>query len=101
MPASGGGAEWTSVDGSRCYGAVTMSAGETSEHGGDPERPAHLRLVWKNPLPPVPRAPVDLAAAIERHLSGGYGLSDQEFLRQFSRRELVDRPAWADTAAIV
>jgi hypothetical protein len=78
-----------------------MSGGDTSEQASDLQKPSHLRLIWKNPLPPVPRAPVDLAAAIERHLAGGYGLSDQEFLRQFSRRELVDRPAWADTAAIV
>jgi hypothetical protein len=81
--------------------AEVMSAGDTPVEGSDLQRPSHLRLIWKNPLPPVPRAPVDLAAAIERHLAGGYGLSDQEFLRQFSRRELVDRPAWADAAAIV
>jgi hypothetical protein len=44
---------------------------------------------------------MDLAAAIERHLAGGDGLSDEEFLRQFSRRALAARPAWADAAAIV
>ena len=76
-------------------------SGETVEPVFDSPRPAHLRLVWKNPLPPPPRAPVDLAAAIERHLAGGYGLSDEEFLRQFSRRTLDARPAWAEAAAIL
>ena len=51
-----------------------------------PERPypAYMRLVWSNPRPPAPRRPVDLAAAIERHLDGRDGLSDEEFLRVFS-----------------
>ena len=76
-------------------------SGETPEPDPDSPRPAHLRLVWKNPAPPAPREPVDLAAAIERHLAGGYGLSDEEFLRQFSRRSLVARPAWAEAAAVL
>ena len=54
---------------------------EASAPGAHP----HLRLVWSNPCPPAPRRAVDLAAAIERHLSGGDGLSDEEFLRVFAR----------------
>jgi hypothetical protein len=76
-------------------------SGETVDPASDAPRPAHLRLVWKNPAPPVPRAPVDLATAIERHLAGGDGLSDEQFLREFSRRPLLSRPAWANEAAIV
>ena len=30
-----------------------------------------LRLVWKNPAPPPPRKPLDLASAIERRIAGG------------------------------
>lgn len=78
-----------------------MSGGEPLESEGERPRPAHLRLVWKNPCPPVPRGPVNLAAAIERHLTGGDGLTDAEFLRLYSRRALMARPAWAEAAAIV
>jgi hypothetical protein len=49
------------------------------------ERPAYLRLVWSNPHPPIPRHPVDLAVAIERHLTGRYGMTDEEFARLFAR----------------
>jgi hypothetical protein len=46
----------------------------------------HLRLVWSNPAPrPVPRRPMDLAAAIERQIGGEYGLSDADFARVFAR----------------
>lgn len=50
--------------------------------------PPHLRLVWSRPshLPPLaPRKPVDLAAAIERHLSGRDGYTDEQFVVMFSR----------------
>ena len=70
-------------------------SGEPREFETCSARPAHLRLVWKNPSPPAPRVPIDLAAAIERHLSGSDGLSDEQFLKTFSRREVVERPAWA------
>jgi hypothetical protein len=73
-------------------------SGEPLEPGTESPRPTHLRLIWKNPAPPTPRVPVDLAAAIERHLSGGDGLSDEQFLKTFSRREVVERPAWATAA---
>ena len=73
-------------------------SGEPREYEPGPPRPTHLRLVWKNPSPPSPRAPVDLAIAIERHLSGGDGLSDEQFLKTFSRRCVGERPAWAEAA---
>jgi hypothetical protein len=60
--------------------------GEAREIEAGPARPSHLRLVWTNPSPPPPRAPLDLAVAIERHLSGRDGLSDEQFLKTFSRR---------------
>jgi hypothetical protein len=70
-------------------------SGEPREFETGSARPSHLRLVWKNPAPPAPRVPIDLASAIERHLSGSDGLSDEQFLKTFSRREAVERPAWA------
>jgi hypothetical protein len=73
-------------------------SGEFRELESGSPRPTHLRLIWKNPAPPTPRVPIDLAAAIERHLSGSDGLSDEQFLKTFSRREVVDRPAWAQAA---
>jgi hypothetical protein len=66
------------------------------------EHPRHLRLVWSQrtprALPPraiprsvhaprtTPRWRVNLAVAIELHLRGDDGLSDQEFLKAFSTR---------------
>jgi len=70
-------------------------SGETSEFVSDTPRPSHLRLAWSNPCPPAPRKPLDLASAIERHLSGADGLTDEEFLRMFARRAVPVRPAWA------
>jgi hypothetical protein len=61
-------------------------SGEASENGGSPPRGAHLRLVWTNPSPPPPRGPVNLAIAIERHLAGRDGLSDEQFVKAFARR---------------
>jgi hypothetical protein len=42
-----------------------------------------LRLVWSNPCPPPPRR-LALDQAIERHLLGRDGLSDEAFLRLFA-----------------
>ena len=70
-------------------------SGETSDFVSDAPRPSHLRLAWSNPCPPGPRKPLDLASAIERHLSGADGLTDEEFLRLFARRAVPVRPAWA------
>ena len=50
-------------------------------------RPSNLRLVWSNPNPPLPRRPLDLALAIQRHLSGIDGLSQEQFLRAYSGRD--------------
>ena len=46
-----------------------------------------LRLVWSNPNPPLPRRPLDLAVAIQRHLAGLDGLSEEQFLRAYSGRD--------------
>lgn len=48
----------------------------------------HLRLVWSRPahLPPLPpRRPVNLAIAIERHLQGADGYTDEQFAFVFAR----------------
>ena len=42
-----------------------------------------LRLVWSNPAPAPPRRSC-LATAIERHLAGRDGLTDEAFLRIYS-----------------
>ena len=56
-----------------------------SESPGAP-RGSHLRLVWSNPAPrPLPKRPLDLAAAIERQVLGEYGLNDEDFARVFAR----------------
>ena len=72
-------------------------SGESIDSDGPSERTTHLRLAWSNPSPPPPRRPIDLAAAIEGHLSGRFGLTDQQFLKLFARREPV-RPTWAAAA---
>jgi hypothetical protein len=74
-------------------------SGEPVEPVADAPRPSHLRLAWSNPCPPSPRKPLDLASAIEGHLSGSDGLTDEEFLRLFARRAVPVRPAWAEAAA--
>ena len=54
------------------------------DHSGTPAAPA-LRLVWSNPCPPPPR-PLGLDQAIERHLLGRDGLSDEAFIRLYAGR---------------
>lgn len=49
----------------------------------DAPRPAGIRLVWSNPCPPPPRR-VTLDVAIERHLLGRDGLTDEAFLSAFA-----------------
>ena len=88
----------TRMGGGECYLAGEMS--EPGDPSAERPRPAHLRLVWSNPRPPALRKPIDLAAAIEHHLSGRDGLTDEEFLRVYARRD-DPRPAWAGAAAIV
>ena len=62
-----------------------MEGMEGGEAGGGARFPAHLRLVWSNPNPPIPRRPINLAVAIERHLAGEYGLTDDQFLTLFAK----------------
>jgi hypothetical protein len=58
--------------------------------------PSYLRLAWSNPQPVrVPRARVDFAVAIERHLAGADGLSREQFLAVYS-----GRPARAERLAL-
>jgi hypothetical protein len=76
---------------------ATVTSGESFDGLEDSAHPRHLRLAWSNPSPPPPRRPIDLATAIEGHLSGRFGLTDQQFLRLFARREPV-RPEWAAAA---
>ena len=47
--------------------------------------PPLLRLVWSNPCPPPPR-PLGLDQAIERHLLGRDGLTDEAFIRLYAGR---------------
>ena len=46
----------------------------------DSDATPRLRLVWSNPNPAPPRRSC-LATAIERHLAGRDGLTDEAFLR--------------------
>ena len=67
----------------------------STDHGSRP----FLRLVWSRPTAlTVPRK-VNLAHAIERHLAGGDGLSDEQFVvlhatgrLPFVPREIPARP---------
>ena len=49
----------------------------------EPDATPRLRLVWSNPNPAPPRRSC-LATAIERHLAGRDGLTDEAFLRLYS-----------------
>jgi hypothetical protein len=63
-----------------------METTPSSEASAAPAR-AWLRLVWSNPNPPASPPPrMDLARAIERHLTGRDGLTEEEFLATFSGR---------------
>jgi hypothetical protein len=59
---------------------------QETEAAAPPSHP-HLRLVWSRPadLPPLPpRRPLNLAVAIERHLLGADGFTDEQFARLFA-----------------
>jgi hypothetical protein len=67
-------------------------ASTVEETAAENRYPPYLRLVWSRPAdapPPPPRRPTNLALAIERHIAGEDGLSDQEFVRIYagSRRD--------------
>ena len=50
-----------------------------------PERPPETRVeLWLVPPPAIPSRPVNLALAIERHLSGQDGLTREQFVLVFS-----------------
>ena len=49
----------------------------------EPDATPRLRLAWSNPNPAPPRRSC-LATAIERHLAGRDGLTDEAFLRLYS-----------------
>jgi hypothetical protein len=51
----------------------------------DDRYPPYLRLVWSRPEP-APRRPTNLALAIEHHLAGADGLTDDDFLQAYSGR---------------
>jgi len=100
MPGSGWGARsWERVPPSTPEGLRTQP-GRTRCYGRTVRMPSSLRLVWSNPrLGPRPvfvrggPAPatsglrrIDLALAIERHLRGADGLSEEDFLTLFSGR---------------
>jgi hypothetical protein len=57
--------------------------------GGVPDEgsrfPPYLRLVWSNPNPPLPRRPMNLATAIEQHIAGHFGLTDEQFATLFAK----------------
>lgn len=63
---------------------------DTSVEPASPGVPhPHIRLVYSRPahLPPLPpRRPVNLAIAIERHLQGSDGYTDEQFAVVFARR---------------
>ena len=71
-----------------------METTDSSEPAAAGTRPG-LRLVWSNPNPPAKRPiRMDLARAIERHLTGCDGLSEEQFLATFSgRSRLSPSPA--------
>ena len=61
--------------------------------GLSPDSASPLRLVWSRPAAQVRRGPqrIDLAVAIERHLAGQDGLSDEQFAVLYA----TGRPALA------
>jgi len=63
-----------------------METRDGPDSQGGTRYPPHLRLVWSNPRPVVPRRPLRLDLAIERHVSGEDGLSEGDFLRVYSPR---------------
>ena len=65
-----------------------MSDDANTHDAPTPTLHPHIRLVYSRPaeLPPLPpRRPVNLAIAIERHLQGWDGYTDQQFAVVFAR----------------
>ena len=66
-----------------------MSDEATTDTPPATPRNPHIRLVYSRPagLPPLPpRRPLNLAHAIERHLQGWDGYTDEQFAVVFARR---------------
>jgi len=66
-----------------------MSADSTTAAGPTETPHPHIRLVYSRPagLPPLPpRRPLNLDIAIERHLQGSDGYTDEQFAVVFARR---------------
>ncbi len=65
-----------------------MSDDAITDAAPSPTPHPHIRLVYSRPanLPPLPpRRPLNLAIAIERHLQGADGYSDEQFVVVFAR----------------
>ena len=65
-----------------------MSDDATTDAAPTPTPHPHIRLVYSRPahLPPLPpRRLVNLAIAIERHLQGADGYTDEQFAVVFAR----------------
>lgn len=62
-----------------------MNGVEGGQPDGAPRFPPYLRLVWSNPTPPKPRRPMNLATAIEQHMAGRFGLTDEQFVALFAK----------------
>jgi hypothetical protein len=62
-----------------------MEGMEGEPPDGAPRYPPYIRLVWSNPAPPLPRRPMNLASAIERHIAGEDGLTDDQFVTLFAK----------------
>jgi len=61
----------------------------------DQPQPPYLRLVWSHPGPFTPRVPrrrIDFARAIERHLAGQDGLTDEQFVFLHATGRMPEAP---------
>ena len=62
-----------------------MEDTEGGVRGEESRFPPYLRLVWRNPNPPKPQRPINLATAIERQMAGHFGLTDEQFATLFAK----------------
>jgi hypothetical protein len=78
-----------------------MSADSTIAEGPRETPHPHIRLIYSRPadLPPLPpRRPINLAIAIERHLQGSDGYTDEQFAVVFARRVHANEAGAAPSA---
>jgi len=64
---------------------ASMEGMEGEQTDGASRFPPYIRLVWSNPTPPRPRRRMNLASAIEQHIAGEDGLTDQQFVTLFAK----------------